>query len=151
MLPSVSPLKLLAGLLDGKSFFSSQESTGLFLLLQNIYRYQDRLFERKVARQIIHRVINPVIPLDTLHLLFTFYLIPQFNLTNKLSFHRERNINFFVAPVERGTQFITPPVERTVKRIEAKLPLEKAALGVDRRIKKGMDRAGWSSSVVKKD
>lgn len=80
-----------------------------------------------------------------------FSFIPLLIFTNNLSFHRERNINFFVAPVERGTQFITPPVERTVKRIEAKLPLEKAALGVDRRIKKGMDRAGWSSPVVKKD
>lgn len=64
-------------------------------------------------------------------------------------FYRERNINFFVAPVERGTQFIAPPVERTVKRIEAKLPLEKAAVGVDRRIKKGLDRAGWSSAIKK--
>ncbi|KAJ4390123.1 hypothetical protein N0V93_007597 [Gnomoniopsis smithogilvyi] len=61
----------------------------------------------------------------------------------------ERNINFFVSPVERGTQFITPPVERTVKRIEAKLPLEKAAVGVDRRIKKGLDRAGWAAAIKK--
>jgi len=52
----------------------------------------------------------------------------------------ERNINYFVAPVERGTQFLTPPIERTVKRIDAKLPLEKAARTVDRRIKKGINR-----------
>ncbi|CAN8102089.1 unnamed protein product [Discula destructiva] len=52
----------------------------------------------------------------------------------------ERNINFFVAPVERGTQFIAPPVERTVKRLDSKLPLEKAARTVDRRIKKSLNR-----------
>lgn len=57
---------------------------------------------------------------------------------------RERNINFFVSPVERGTQFITPPVERAVKRIDNKLPLERMAQGVDKRIHKVVDRAGAS-------
>lgn len=70
--------------------------------------------------------------------------LPEVSLSaNTLVFptsHRERNINYFVAPVERGTQFLTPPIERTVKRIDAKLPLEKAARTVDRRIKKGIDR-----------
>lgn len=83
--------------------------------------------------------------------LYISSLLPKTNTNLFSSLFRERNINFFVAPVERGTQFITPPVERTVKRIEAKLPLEKAALNVDRRIKRGIDRAGGlSSSAAKK-
>ncbi|KAF3767337.1 hypothetical protein M406DRAFT_321541 [Cryphonectria parasitica EP155] len=58
----------------------------------------------------------------------------------------ERNINYFTNPVERGTQFIAPTVERNVKRIDDKLPLERVARGVDRRIKKGIDRVGAAGS-----
>ncbi|PSS05268.1 hypothetical protein BD289DRAFT_3938 [Coniella lustricola] len=52
----------------------------------------------------------------------------------------ERNINYFTGPVERGTQFISPHVERNVKRIDNKLPLDRVARGVDKRIKNGIDR-----------
>lgn len=60
---------------------------------------------------------------------------------------RERNINYFVAPIERGTQRVALPVERTVKRIDDRLPLERMALGADRRIKSGIDRVGHAGSV----
>lgn len=60
--------------------------------------------------------------------------------------NRERNINYFTAPIERGTQFIAPPVERTVKRIDNRLPLEKMARGADQRIKRSIDRVGTAAS-----
>ena len=56
----------------------------------------------------------------------------------------ERNITFFKSPVERGIQRVTPPVERTVRRIDDKLPLEKMAKNVDARIKRGIERVGRS-------
>ncbi|KAK4246630.1 hypothetical protein C7999DRAFT_32964 [Corynascus novoguineensis] len=55
----------------------------------------------------------------------------------------ERNITFFRNPVERGIQHISPPVERTVKRIEHRLPLEKAAKRTDKTLKKNFDRMGF--------
>lgn len=58
--------------------------------------------------------------------------------------HRERNINYFTGPIERGTQRVAVPVERTVKRIDNRLPLEQMALNADKRIKSGIDRvAHW--------
>lgn len=53
----------------------------------------------------------------------------------------DRNINYFVSPVERTTQRISRPVERTVKRIDDRLPLDSMARNVDRRIRRGIDRA----------
>ncbi|SPO07703.1 uncharacterized protein DNG_10398 [Cephalotrichum gorgonifer] len=53
----------------------------------------------------------------------------------------EKNISYFTPSVERGVQRVEPPVSRTVRRIEHRLPLEKAALGLDRRIKNGLERA----------
>ncbi|KAK3940145.1 hypothetical protein QBC46DRAFT_130114 [Diplogelasinospora grovesii] len=55
----------------------------------------------------------------------------------------ERNITFFKSPVERGMQRITPPVARTVQKIDEKLPLEKIAQRADRRVKKNFDLLGW--------
>lgn len=52
----------------------------------------------------------------------------------------ERNISYFVRPVEKATLCVTPPIERTVKRIDNRLPLDKMARNVDGRIKKGIDR-----------
>jgi hypothetical protein len=52
----------------------------------------------------------------------------------------ERNITFFKSPVERGIQRVTPPVARTVQRVEHRLPLDKMAQKTDRGIKKGIDK-----------
>src|SRR4051812_22784842 len=52
----------------------------------------------------------------------------------------ERNITMFRNPVEKGIQRVSPPIERTVKRIQNRLPLEKAAKGTDKSIKKNLDR-----------
>lgn len=52
----------------------------------------------------------------------------------------ERNITFFKSPVERGIQRVTPPVARTVQRVEHRLPLEKVAQKTDRGIKKSIDK-----------
>ncbi|KAI0593320.1 hypothetical protein F4775DRAFT_578564 [Biscogniauxia sp. FL1348] len=53
----------------------------------------------------------------------------------------ERNISYFAPPAQRIAQRIEPRLERTIKRIDDKLPLERVALNVDRRIKHGIDRA----------
>ncbi|KAI0429148.1 hypothetical protein F5Y09DRAFT_268904 [Xylaria sp. FL1042] len=52
----------------------------------------------------------------------------------------ERNISRLAAPAERFAQRAEPRVARTVKRIENRVPLEKMAQNVDRRIKRGIDR-----------
>ncbi|KAI1175696.1 hypothetical protein F4777DRAFT_578661 [Nemania sp. FL0916] len=52
----------------------------------------------------------------------------------------ERSISRVAGPAERLIQRAEPPVSRTVQRLDNRLPLEKMALNVDRRIKKGMDR-----------
>ncbi|KAK7744697.1 hypothetical protein SLS62_010116 [Diatrype stigma] len=52
----------------------------------------------------------------------------------------ERNISHFASPAERIAQRIEPPVHRTVQRIDNRLPLERAALNVDRRIKYGLEK-----------
>ncbi|KAI1352853.1 hypothetical protein F5Y01DRAFT_313517 [Xylaria sp. FL0043] len=54
----------------------------------------------------------------------------------------ERNISRVSGPAERWAQRAEPRVARTVKRIENRVPLEKMAQNVDRRIKKGIDRWG---------
>ncbi|KAK3324767.1 hypothetical protein B0T19DRAFT_238589 [Cercophora scortea] len=51
----------------------------------------------------------------------------------------ERNITFFKSPVERSIQRVTPPVARTVQKVDHKLPLEKMAQRTDRGIKKTTD------------
>ncbi|KAI1201823.1 hypothetical protein F5X97DRAFT_319829 [Nemania serpens] len=56
----------------------------------------------------------------------------------------ERSISRVAAPAERLTQRAEPRVSRTIKRIDDKLPLERMALNVDRRIKSGIDRMGRS-------
>ncbi|KAI0543839.1 hypothetical protein F4679DRAFT_80378 [Xylaria curta] len=56
----------------------------------------------------------------------------------------ERSISRFAAPAERLAQRAEPRVSRTVKRIDNRLPLEKMAQNVDRRIKKGVDRMGMT-------
>jgi hypothetical protein len=66
--------------------------------------------------------------------------------TDKWAPRWERNITMFRNPVEKGIQRVSPPVERTVKRIEHGLPLEKAAKGVDKGIKKSLDRMGIKHS-----
>jgi hypothetical protein len=52
----------------------------------------------------------------------------------------ERSISRLAGPAERMAQRAEPRVSRTVKRIDNKLPLEKMALNVDGRIKRGVDR-----------
>ncbi|KAI0531544.1 hypothetical protein GGR58DRAFT_230727 [Xylaria digitata] len=52
----------------------------------------------------------------------------------------ERSISRVAAPAERFAHRIEPRCERTVKRIESRVPFEKMAQNVDRRIKRGIDR-----------
>ncbi len=52
----------------------------------------------------------------------------------------ERNISHFASPARRIAERVEPPLHRTVKRIDDKLPLERAALSVDRRIKYGIEK-----------
>ncbi|KOS23315.1 hypothetical protein ESCO_006633 [Escovopsis weberi] len=54
----------------------------------------------------------------------------------------ERNIGYFTPRAERTIQRIEPPVARAVQKIPEKLPLEKMAKGMERRIQKGIDRFG---------
>ncbi|ROV95282.1 hypothetical protein VPNG_08940 [Cytospora leucostoma] len=54
----------------------------------------------------------------------------------------ERNVGYLVAPAEGATRRIAPPVGRTVRSIDGRLPLGAVARGVDRRIRSGIDRAG---------
>lgn len=58
----------------------------------------------------------------------------------------ERNITFFKSPIERSIQKVTPPVARTVQRVEHRLPLEKVAKRADSRIKKNLDFLGVQHS-----
>ncbi|KAI0438427.1 hypothetical protein F4803DRAFT_534983 [Xylaria telfairii] len=59
----------------------------------------------------------------------------------------ERSISRVAAPAARFAQRAEPRVSRTVKKIDNKLPLEKMAQNVDRRIKKGIDRMGMTPSA----
>jgi hypothetical protein len=52
----------------------------------------------------------------------------------------EKNISFFIPPVERGVQRIEPPVSRAVQNIDQRLPLEKMAKRVDTGIRNGIAR-----------
>jgi hypothetical protein len=52
----------------------------------------------------------------------------------------EKNISYLVPRVERGIQRVEPPVSRAVRSLDRRLPLEKWAKGVDRRIKNSIDR-----------
>lgn len=54
----------------------------------------------------------------------------------------ERSITRVAAPAERLVQRAEPRVARTVQRIDNRLPLERMALNVDGRIKRGIDRMG---------
>jgi hypothetical protein len=62
--------------------------------------------------------------------------------TTKWAPRWERNITMFRNPVEKGIQRVSPPIERTVHRIEHRLPLEQAAKRTDKSIKKNLDRMG---------
>lgn len=53
----------------------------------------------------------------------------------------ERNISVFSPSFEKGIQRVEPPVARAVRRIEHRLPLERVALGAERRIKNTIGRA----------
>ncbi|PKS09660.1 hypothetical protein jhhlp_004280 [Lomentospora prolificans] len=53
----------------------------------------------------------------------------------------ERNISFITPTVQRGIQRVEPPVSKTFRRIENRLPLEKVARRVDNGIKRGIVRA----------
>ncbi|KAI2634123.1 hypothetical protein GGS26DRAFT_30781 [Hypomontagnella submonticulosa] len=52
----------------------------------------------------------------------------------------ERNISYFAPPARMVAQRVERPVQRTVKRIDDRLPLEKMAKNVDRQIKYGIDK-----------
>ena len=55
----------------------------------------------------------------------------------------ERNITFFKSPVERGIQRVAPPIARTVRRVENRLPLEKVAQKTDQGIRRSIDRMNF--------
>ncbi|OTA57148.1 hypothetical protein K449DRAFT_450255 [Hypoxylon sp. EC38] len=52
----------------------------------------------------------------------------------------ERNISYFAPPAQRIAQRVEPRLEKTVKKIDDRLPLEKMAKNMDRRIKYGIDK-----------
>ncbi|KAJ0298249.1 hypothetical protein Brms1b_013437 [Colletotrichum noveboracense] len=60
--------------------------------------------------------------------------------TTKWAPRWERNISYFTPAAERGIKRVEPPVSRIVKRIDDRLPLEKMAKGIDKRIKNGIER-----------
>ena len=61
--------------------------------------------------------------------------------TTKWAPRWERNISVFSPSFEKGVQRVEPPIAKAVRRIENRLPLERVALGVDRRIKSTIERA----------
>ncbi|KAL2266868.1 hypothetical protein VTJ83DRAFT_4145 [Remersonia thermophila] len=66
--------------------------------------------------------------------------------TNKWAPRWERNITMFRNPAERATQRVKPPVERTFKRIESHLPLERAAKRTEQGLRKSFDRVGFKTT-----
>ncbi|WYZ43824.1 hypothetical protein EsH8_VII_000260 [Colletotrichum jinshuiense] len=60
--------------------------------------------------------------------------------TTKWAPRWERNLSYFTPTAERGIKRVEPPVSRMVKRIDDRLPLERMAKGIDKRIKNGIDR-----------
>lgn len=50
----------------------------------------------------------------------------------------ERSVSRLARPVERGVQKVSPRLGRAVQRVESRLPLERAARGVDGRIRRGL-------------
>ncbi|KAI1852596.1 hypothetical protein JX265_003078 [Neoarthrinium moseri] len=74
-----------------------------------------------------------------------YFMLPSANQrlasqTLKWAPRWERNISYFAPPAERVAQRVEPRVHNTVVRVDNRLPLEKMAKGVDRRIKNGVDR-----------
>ncbi|ROW05050.1 hypothetical protein VSDG_00514 [Cytospora chrysosperma] len=63
----------------------------------------------------------------------------------------ERNIGYLASPAEKTTRRITPPVERTVRKIDGRLPLGSVARNVDSRIRRGIDRAGGMQRWAKNE
>jgi len=66
--------------------------------------------------------------------------------THKWAPRWERNISHFKSPAEKSIQRVTPPIERAVHRLEERLPLERAAKGSERSIKKALDMLGVKHS-----
>lgn len=62
--------------------------------------------------------------------------------TTKWAPRWERNITYFTNPAERTAQRIEPPISRVVKKLDEKLPLERMAKGMERGIRKSIDRFG---------
>ncbi|KAJ0163714.1 hypothetical protein CTA2_2532 [Colletotrichum tanaceti] len=60
--------------------------------------------------------------------------------TTKWAPRWERNLSYFTPTAERGIKRVEPPVSNVVRRIDNRLPLERMAKGLDRRIKNGIDR-----------
>lgn len=62
--------------------------------------------------------------------------------TTKWAPRWEKNMKVFSPSFEKGIHRVEPPVAKTVRRLESRLPLERAALGLEKRIKSTIDRAG---------
>ncbi|KAK5992969.1 hypothetical protein PT974_06394 [Cladobotryum mycophilum] len=62
--------------------------------------------------------------------------------TTKWAPRWERNISYFIPRAERTIQRIEPPIARAVQKIDDKLPLERMAKGMERRIQNGIARFG---------
>ncbi|KAI1633366.1 hypothetical protein F4809DRAFT_623825 [Biscogniauxia mediterranea] len=61
--------------------------------------------------------------------------------TAKLAPRLERNMSYIAPRAHRLIDRVEPRVERTFHRIDNRLPLERMAQTLDRRIKNGVDRA----------
>lgn len=59
--------------------------------------------------------------------------------TQKWAPRWERQISYLAPPAQRVAQRVEPRAAKTIERVN-KLPLEKVAKGVDRRLEHGMDR-----------
>ncbi|KAH6656609.1 hypothetical protein BKA67DRAFT_160728 [Truncatella angustata] len=52
----------------------------------------------------------------------------------------ERNISYFAPPAQRVAQRVEPHASKNMKKLDDRLPLEKIAQSVHRRMEKGIDR-----------
>lgn len=67
--------------------------------------------------------------------------------TTKWAPRWERNVSYFIPPMEKGVQKLEAPVARMVQRVDDKLPLEAMAKSVDKGIRNGIARFGPESKA----
>lgn len=74
-----------------------------------------------------------------------YFLLPSgerhlANQTAKWAPRWEKNLSYFTPAAEKSIKRVEPPVARTIRAVERRLPLEKVAKGAERRIQAGFDR-----------